>query len=184
MATPSQLRSGVRSLTTLANHDLAGLWRSVSTAAQAREALQDVLPALVATYGAAAGTLAADWYDEARIKAGARGSFTAIPAETTSAGTDELARWGIGPLFGSEPDFAAALTLVQGGLQRRIANVSRQTVTYSAIQDRAARGWARAGSGSACDFCSMLLDRGAVYTEATADFESHDHCGCVAVPAF
>jgi hypothetical protein len=28
----------------------------------------------------------------------------------------------------------------------------------------------------------MLLGRGGVYTEATADFESHDHCGCWSEP--
>jgi hypothetical protein len=30
----------------------------------------------------------------------------------------------------------------------------------------------------------MLIARGAVYTEVTADFASHDHCNCSAVPAF
>src|SRR5450756_974958 len=49
------------------------------------------------------------------------------------------------------------------------------------VADRRARGWARAGTGR-CDFCAMLIGRGAVYTEATANFETHDHCGCVAVP--
>jgi hypothetical protein len=30
----------------------------------------------------------------------------------------------------------------------------------------------------------MLLGRGAVYTEASADFEAHDHCNCGAAPAW
>jgi hypothetical protein len=30
----------------------------------------------------------------------------------------------------------------------------------------------------------MLIGRGAVYSEATADFAAHDHCKCSAVPAF
>jgi hypothetical protein len=30
----------------------------------------------------------------------------------------------------------------------------------------------------------MLIGRGAVYSEAGADFASHDHCNCSAVPAF
>jgi hypothetical protein len=30
----------------------------------------------------------------------------------------------------------------------------------------------------------MLADRGAVYSEATADFAAHDHCGCSAEPVY
>lgn len=150
---------------------------------QAREALSDVLPSLVDVYGAAAATLAADWYDDLRDKAGARGRFTAIPAEVDDAGADVLARWGVAPLFDAKPDWSAAQVLIQGGLQRRIANMSRLTVTGSATADPGARGWRRVGVGG-CAFCRMLLGRGAVYTEATADFLSHDHCNCQAEPAF
>jgi hypothetical protein len=177
------LRDGVKGLTTLANRDLHALWAQVSTAVEAREALKDVLPGLIDTYGLAAGTLAADWYDDLRDKLEVRGRFTAIPATIADTGADALAGWGVSPLFAAEPDWAAARSLVAGGLQRRIANFSRQTVTGSAIADPKARGWQRVGSGG-CDFCSMLIGRGAVYSEATADFESHDHCNCSAAPAF
>jgi hypothetical protein len=87
------------------------------------------------------------------------------------------------PLYQAEPDFPTTLVKVAGGLQRIIANADRQTIQASSIADPGARGWAREGSGN-CDFCAMLIGRGAVYTEATADFDSHDHCGCIAVPAF
>jgi hypothetical protein len=30
----------------------------------------------------------------------------------------------------------------------------------------------------------MLIGRGAVYTEASVDFEAHDHCHCGAEPAW
>jgi hypothetical protein len=68
-------------------------------------------------------------------------------------------------------------------MQRRIANVSRYTVAESSVADPGATGWQRVGAGS-CAFCRMLIGRGAVYTEAGADFASHDHCNCSAVPAF
>ena len=55
--------------------------------------------------------------------------------------------------------------------------------TVSSTTDPKARGWQRVGVGE-CDFCSMLIGRGAVYSEATADFLSHDHCHCYAEPAF
>lgn len=177
-------RRDLQVLTATAAGDLRVLFREFTTAEDARDGLMDVLPRLVGMYGAAAATLGADWYDDLRDLAGVRGRFTAIPAELPDVGrTDALARWGVGPLFAATPDFASALTLVSGGLQKIIANADRQTIQRSSTEDRRARGWARAGTGG-CDFCQMLIGRGAVYTEATADFETHDHCGCVAVPEF
>ena len=177
------LRDGVNGLTTLANRDLHALWKQVSTAVEAREALKDVLPSLIETYGLAAGTLAADWYDAQREKLGIGGRFRAFPADIKDSGAEALAGWGVDPLFKAEPDWAAAQTLVAGGLQRRIANFSRLTVSGSAVADPKAHGWQRVGSGE-CEFCAMLIGRGAVYSEASADFASHDHCNCSAVPAF
>lgn len=183
MPPASQLRNDVASLVTLANGDLDALFAQVSTLDQARDALMDVLPALADTYGAAAATVAADWYDDLRDEVGARGRFTAIPADLRNPGTDELARWGVSPLLGENPDWDAARALVGGGLQRRIANASRKTVMGSSIADPAADGWQRTGSGN-CDFCAMLIGRGAKYTEATVDFAAHDNCRCGAVPAW
>lgn len=171
-------------MTATAEGDLRVLFREFTTAEGARDGLLDVLPRLVSLYGSAAATLGADWYDDLRDLAGVRGRFTAIPAELPDRGRmDALARWGVGPLFQAEPDFPTTLVKVTGGLQRIIANADRQTIQQSSVEDRRARGWARAGTGR-CDFCQMLIGRGAVYTEATADFETHDHCGCVAVPDF
>lgn len=177
-------RRDLRELTNLAERDLRVLFREFDAAEAARDGLMDILPRLVALYGSAAATLGADWYDELRDLSGVRGRFTAIPADLPDRGrTDALARWGVSPLFTPEPDFDTSLVKVAGGLQRIIANSDRLTVQQSSIADRRARGWARGGTGN-CDFCRMLIGRGAVYTEATADFESHDHCGCVAVPEF
>lgn len=185
MATVEAYRADLRQLTQLAEAGLAELWRQVSTAETARDLLMDVLPDLVAVYGSAAATLGADWYDDAREDANVPGRFRAIPAELPDRGrTDSLARWGVGPLFQPEPDYGSALTLVTGGFQRVVADASRQTVAFSAVADPGADGWQRTGSGSSCAFCGMLIGRGAVYSEATADFASHDHCDCAAVPAF
>lgn len=179
MAAASDLRRGVAALSGSASRDLARLWDQVSDAAAAREALNDVLPGLVDTYGVAAAALAADWYDDLRDKVGPRRAFAAIPADVADTGTPALVGWALD----KATDFAAFQTLIEGGTQRRIANFSRLTVTGSSIADPAARGWMRVGTGE-CDFCQMLLGRGAVYSEATADFQSHDHCNCGAEPAF
>src|SRR5690625_606941 len=180
----SQLRGDVAALVTLALSDLDGLWSQVGTLEQAREALRDVLPELYGAYGAAAATVAADWYDDLRDEVAAAGRFTAIPAELREPGTDELARWGVSPLLGENPDWDAARSLVAGGLQRRIADVGRRTVMGSAVADPGADGWQRVASGGGCSFCSMLAGRGAVYTEETVDFASHDHCRCTTAVAW
>lgn len=160
-------------------NDMAALWRQVSNAVEARIALQDVLPVLINTYGQAAAAVAADWYDEARDAANVAGSFRAIPASIEDSATDALALWA------SEQgtDMDSVRSLVEGGMQRRIANWGRETVMGSALADPRAHGWQRTGAGS-CDFCNMLIGRGTVYSESSADFASHDNCSCSAVPAF
>jgi len=179
----AELRQNIADLSTLANADLTVLWATVTTADEARAALEDILPGLCDTYGSASATLAADWYDNLREDMNIGGQFSAITAELGDMGGDVLARWGIGPLFGPEPDWAAAQTLIEGGLQRRIANASRDTITGSSYADSRAVGWQRVGTGE-CAFCRMLIGRGDVYTEHTARFASHDHCHCGAHPAW
>lgn len=179
-----RLRADLRTLTAQAGRDLATAWSGFTTADEARDGLIELLPRLVEVYGTAAGTVAADWYDELRDQSEVDKRFRAIVAELPAdLGTLELARWAVSPLFKPEPDFAAALTLADGGAQRRILNVARSTVTGSAVADPSAHGWQRVGAGE-CAFCRMLIGRGAVYTERTADFASHDHCHCAAVPAW
>lgn len=180
MPTTLELRRGVARLATLASVDLAALWRDAETLQAALEPLNDALPALIEAYGAAAATYAADWYDELRDERELRGRFTAITADLADAGTAALLGWAAT----EATELPAFQTLVQGGTQRRIANYARLTISGSSVADPQARGWQRVGDGSSCDFCSMLLGRGAVYTEATADFQAHDHCGCSAEPAW
>lgn len=151
---------------------------------RAREILMNDLPALVESYGPAAATVAADWYDELRDQEHIDRRFRAIVADLPAdLGTDELARWGLSPVFSATPDWVAAESLIVGGLQRRILAPARETVTGSAVADPSARGWQRVGVGE-CAFCAMLIGRGAVYTKATVDFGAHDHCRCQGVPAW
>jgi hypothetical protein len=174
------LRNDLRNLTGLAAGDLNVIWRRVQRAIDAEEALRDVLPALVDAYGAAAGTLAANWYDDTRDEKNVRRRFRAIiPAARDDTGTQALVGWALA----EAKDFGTFQTLIAGGMQRRIVDTARDVLTGSAFQDPSARGWQREGSGE-CAFCDMLIGRGAVYSEETADFASHDNCHCIAVPAF
>lgn len=176
-------RRDLQELTGLAANDLSLIWRRLDGAAETRDGLMDVLPRLIVTYGSAAATLGADYYDEMRDQAEARKRFRAIPAELPDQGRAEaLARWGVSPLFSADPDPDSALTLVTGGLQRIIANADRETVRFSSVQDPSAKGWVRVGGGE-CAWCQQYLDGEVHYTEGYG-FDAHDHCRCTAEPAF
>jgi hypothetical protein len=177
---PTSLRSETDSLVRLADRDLSRLWRLVANGAAADEALHDLLPAIVTEYGAAGAAMAAEWYDQQREKADGRGGFTALPIAADDRGAHALVGWALT----EATDDRSLAVLVAGGVQRRIADHARYTVARNSVEDRAARGWQRVGDGKTCGFCSMLIGRGAVYTEASPDFDSHDHCGCSAAPAW
>lgn len=187
MASVAEARQGLNDLTRLSGAELRRYWIKLANLPPdaVRDALMELLPLLADKYGAAAASLAADWYDDYRAESEVRGSFRAEPAPLPgSARFEALARWGVDPLFRSTPDPAAALTLIAGGMQRTIADAHRMTVVESSLRDPAAEGWRRIGQGDNCGFCNMLIARGAVYREASVTFKSHDHCNCIAGPAF
>lgn len=175
----SRLRSSLRQLVSEAEKDLAVVWRSTTTPGEAAAALRDILPALIDAYGLAAATTAADWYNNLRASQGIGGVFEAMPEDIPNAGAHALIGWA----QSEAADLAGLQALIQGGMQRRILNFSRGTVTSASVNDSRSRGWQRVGAGE-CAFCAMLISRGAVYTEASADFASHDHCSCSATPAW
>jgi hypothetical protein len=84
----------------------------------------------------------------------------------------------------AEVAMANALTETQGSMARLVLDSGRDTTTQTLKADRAAYGWQRVLGGGGCDFCRMLSGRGAVYKEDTADFPSHDHCGCTSEPVY
>lgn len=188
MTSAAEARQGLVDLTTLARRDLAAFWALVQDwpVEQIRDALMDVLPALGDQYGDAAAELAASYFETERERADARGSFTPVLAERPQrARWEALSRWGVDPLFSATPDAQAALTLIAGGLQRTIADQHRLTVVESSLADPAASGWRRVARAGACGFCKVLAGReGAVYTEASVQFKSHDNCSCTASPSW
>lgn len=175
----SSLRAETATLVRLADRDLTRLWRLVANGAAADEALHDLLPAIVREYGAAGGAMAAEWYDQQREKAEARGRYFALPIEPDDRGTHAL----VGSALTQARDDAALKSLILGGVQRRIADHARLTVTNNSVADRAAQGWIRVGSAGSCDWCDQYLD-GEVRTVAGYDFPAHDNCGCSVTPAF
>lgn len=178
-------RRDLEELTTIAKRDLARVAAKASGSAESvRDGLMDVVPNMVGIYGEAAASLGADFYDELRDVSGVKGNFRGVPADLPGrARADALVRWGVDPLFAAEPNLDATVSRISGGLQRIVANADRQTVLRSVSLDPHGKGWQRITAGG-CSFCQMLAGRGAVYTEASADFLSHDRCHCTAVPVW
>lgn len=144
------------------------------------DTLHDTMPALLDKYRLTAASIAADLYDMERDAVGAKGVFSAIVPELGDGGANELVGWATSTA--QTPD--SLVELLEGGFDRRLWSAARSVYMGSAIADPAAGGWQRQTDGDACGFCVMLASRGTVYSESSADFASHDRCGCTAVIAW
>lgn len=172
------LRSETAGLVRLAESDLRAIWRILERGeGDAQAVLNDLLPGLITEYGSMGAAVAASWYDEQREIEGARGRFTAEPIEASDR--DAYALVGFAVATATSDD--ALRGLILGGVQNRVADHVRLTVTGASVRDPAARGWTRVGSGATCDWCANLI--GEVFV-TEADFPSHDHCNCGPSPFF
>jgi hypothetical protein len=144
------------------------------------QSLHDTLPGLLTKYRLTAASIAADLYDLERETVGARGMFAALVPDVGDGGANELVGWATSTAKSPE----SLVELLQGGMDRRMWSAARSVYMTSSTNDPAAEGWQRETDGNACGFCVMLASRGAVYSESSADFASHDHCGCTAVVAW
>lgn len=175
---PATLRSETTGLVRLAEDDLRAIWRILDAGeGDPAEVLNDLLPGLVVEYGEMGAAVAADWYDEQRDLEGAAGRFTAEPVEADHRNVYALVGFALATALTDD----AFRSLILGGIQKRIADHVRLTVTGASVRDPAAKGWTRVGDGSACDWCANLI--GEVFV-TEADFPSHDHCGCGPSPFF
>jgi hypothetical protein len=173
------LTRGLAALAEEAKRDIRAALDKARTPEHARFILTELLPTLIDLYGVAAATLAADWYDEVRSQLAIAGRFRAEIPRIGDPGVPALLGWAID----EATSLKAFEELTIGGSVRRIQDYGRATVTHSAVRDPGSTGWQRVGSGE-CDFCRMLIGRGAVYSESTVRFASHDHCNCSAVAVF
>ena len=176
-----QARQGLLDVRDLAQRELADALRFIGAMPpdKRRDALMDILPALVDRYGSAAVALAADWYVDARLAAEVRGLFDPVLAPVPTARRYASLLEKVAPM-----PWDSAEALILAGIGRTVADMHRLTIVNSAIADPAASGWMRVGVGATCDFCRVLIGRGAVYSDATVTFKSHDNCKCVAAPAW
>jgi hypothetical protein len=194
VATPAEVAAYRRSqqdVVALARRELSDWWAGldVSDARAVAAALEAFLLQLVGAYGDVAMTVAADFYDQQREQAPARGSYrAALAAPLPDEQVRATARWAVGPLFGNT-DSAKALSLASGAVQRLVQQGGRDTLYRNVRQDPSEPRWARAPQGGdTCAWCRMLASRGAVYLSrdsAGGDFNSwHDDDDCQPVPVW
>jgi len=146
-----------------------------------RSDLLGAVPEVIGYYSDGSSALAADFYDDERDRASARGRFTAEPVVLDRA--EKIGRavaWATQPLVEGDGDVPARLAQV---VQLETARPYRDTITTNRQRDPEAVGWQRVSVGG-CSFCRMLAGRGAVYKESSAHFASHTHCHCTASPVF
>lgn len=169
--------------------DLAAQWTRVPVGADVavmRSQVMDLTMDLTDYYGTMAAGAGADWYDEMRATSGVRSRYTARPVvPLVREQVEGNVGYAIGPLVQSEPNVAAAMSRLDGALQRLVTNAERETILTNAERDPGRPRWYRYASANACAFCAMLASRGAAYrSEASSGFDAHDHCGCFPVPVF
>ena len=195
--TPEQVRKGLLVVTAAAAEDA----RLVADAAEqtpsgVRAALFAAAPLIVADYADAAASLAADWYEELREAEALRRPFSAQPvvkvpdeqiaavvAQATSL-LHDLERETKILTEQFERDFEKSMANLDSQLQPLVASGFRDTITDNVTADPEGVGWRRYARAGGCKFCLMLADRGAVYTESTADFAAHWNCHCTAGPSW
>lgn len=195
-------RRAQRGLTRLLTRDMRTLRRLIRP--QALEASVpdwlEAVRALVAEYGSASATAAADFYEAERVAAAVTGRFTVPLLEPPSDGkVDNSLRWATKDLWPREPDdpatteaqkqpidvrLDAAEKKAEAVVQKLVTDQGRGTVQGAVQQDRMAVGYARAAALGACAFCRLLASRGMVFKQDTAGFRAHDGCNCGVIPVF
>lgn len=176
------LRTANSQLTRLVNNELDDLLGDIIDLSpeSARDALLDVVPAVVDEYGDVSATISAEWYENiygGRVELG-----KTIDRRTVQEGV----RYSAGHLWTSAPSAIGGSLLNQ--VDKWVSQPGRDTIARTA--ERNNMRWARVPSGGkTCSFCLVLASRDAVYfTEQTAlrretDGETyHGNCRCVAVP--
>lgn len=149
---------------------------------------------LVQTYRSISASLAGAYYTSFRAAEAVSGAPTVelaplLPVDQLAASMYTTGQATIRQALssGRSPEEARKVALVRtsGAVTRHVLNGGRETVLQSAQADKQARGWARVTDGEPCAFCALLAGRGAIYfSEQTADFQAHDHCGCQAIPVY
>jgi hypothetical protein len=183
MPSPSESRRALTLITGAAVTQVSRLLARLTGSPESQRAdLLDAVPTILDYFTSGSAALAADFYDDERERAGARGRFVAEPIVADRA--EKIARavvWATEPMF--EPADVTVIERLAPVVQLETARPYRDTITGNRGRDPEAVGWRRIAAGG-CKFCRMLAGRGEVYRHDTALFASHTNCHCTAQPVF
>lgn len=191
----AQHRARQLALRTMVLRELLGLWPTLDPA-RTQETYPGWLLAVAALVRRSRGvssTLATEYLREHRAVSGIDEDLTVVdPAPLdprrleTALRVTSLVSIRRSLAAGQRPEQAARTAFVtsSGSATRLALEGGRETVRLTSVADPRARGWARVTGAEPCEFCSMIASRGGVFTEATADFQAHDGCGCAVEPVW
>lgn len=161
-------------LTDEITRDIRKTWAAMGayTPEGKRDALLDLVPGLVSTYGDAAATVAVEYFEKTT---GSSGKIHGGPSSEAVRGSVRAAAGG----FWSGQE-TAAITSIIASATRHMLQSGRNTIFENA-NDSGLR-FARVPESGACDWCLIMSSRGAVYhSKETAGGEGndyHDECNC------
>jgi hypothetical protein len=181
-----QYRLANAELSRLVKRDLTAFFASLNLnrPEAARNALLEFLPMLTTQYGDIAASVAAEFYEDMRASAGARGSFTALSAASVpTAAVESKVRYLAGHLWTPTPGAMLGALLVAA--DKYTKQPGRDTVAANAKREGVR--WARVPSGAkTCSWCLILASRDAVYASKKSaggeeNHRYHGDCDCQAV---
>lgn len=149
--------------------------------------IKAVLQGIIGTFGDAAASLAAEWYDAQMEYAGAKLdaaiTVTTLSQESLKARSKALAA------FCQQGKLDRLVNLTGTIVDNEVRNNLNATILANAKRDRK-KGvrFARVTTGlETCTFCMMLASRGAVYhsRKSAGEFDHwHDNCHCKVIPSY
>lgn len=148
-----------------------------------------VLTILTRQYGDIAGTLAAEFYEEARA-AEIGGTFVAQIANPWGAEHfDKALNYASRRFFGRDQDPQASIDYLKNKLGRAVKNSAHSTITTNATADTASGvKYARIPTGAeTCDYCLKIASYGFCFPSeerAGALKKFHTNCDCAIVPSW
>lgn len=152
--------------------------------ADIREYAIECVDAIANIYGNAAGTCAANLYDELTEQTGQKYKAATVNSSDISSYIKKEAHYQAGKLvLGDSLEFAQQMAMCA---KDQVARCANQTMKENAKRDKIRYARVPMG-GETCKFCIMLASRGFVYTSSKTAGEGnhyHSNCRCKVVPAF
>ena len=185
----SQLRQAQTQAAMLAKRELGNVWSEISDwePARQRDALLELVPAIIDKYADTSSTAAAEWYERVRSK-WISDDFKAQTPTRANDDISKLIRAKAGVLFGDDADPMQMLRFLNGVVDKGVKQGGRDAIRYNAKRDPKKPRYARVPSGAkTCSFCAMLASRGWVYESAEtagAMNKYHSDCDCEIVPSW